>query len=119
LDREGFGLELKALRMTLDGEFVRWTVGKEKPITDHGDVYGRSWDPERFEAALEAIASKEYDKNLICGAFEQGCQTLREVAGLTGLELHRVSHLLTDLEKYGRVQLTGMDNHTPHYSIAS
>jgi len=117
LDRKRYTLELEALRMTLDSEFVRWTVGKEKPITDQGDVYGRSWDPEKFGAALGAIATKEFDKNLICAAFAEGCLTLRDVARMSGLELHRVSYLLTDLEKSGRVQLTEMKEHTPHYAI--
>ncbi len=111
-----FSLELKALRLTLDGEYVRWAVGKEKSLTTQGDVYGRKWDEKEFQEILLKIAQKEYKKNLIFSAFQQDCQTVREVKERTGLDLYDISFLLTDLEKQGLVTLKGIENHKPIFS---
>ena len=35
--------------MTVNGETLRWLVGKEVKITTKGDVYGRKWDVENMK----------------------------------------------------------------------
>ncbi len=119
LDRERYGFVLEAARRTLDSEAVRWTVGKEKAITDKGDVYGRSWDTERFEAVLDSVAREELEKNMIYVALRRGCKSVREVGAMTGMELSRISFLLADMERIGAIQFTGMVNHKPQFEAVS
>ena len=118
LDPKKFELELKSARRTLDNELVRWTVGKEKPITEQGDVYGRSWQVETYRQVLDRIACKEYYKNLIYTALEYGCKSVRDINAKTGMDMNKISFLLADMEKDGMVEFKGMQDHKPEFAIA-
>jgi len=116
LDHASFEMEMDASLMTLDGEFLRWTVGKEVKITTQGDVYGREWETDRFEAVLDSVLEREYYKNLIYQAIKEGFTSVRDINGKINLELKRISFLLADMEKTGMVEFTGMENKTPVFA---
>jgi len=115
-DRAAFEMELDAAEMTVNGEILRWLVGKEVKITSKGDVYGRKWDVERYESFLDAALEREYHKNLIYLAIKGGCSSVREISGKIGLDLLRVSYLLADLEKTSMVEFTGMEESKPVFA---
>lgn len=117
LDRETFQMEIRAAKMTVDSETVRWLVGKEVKLTTQGDVYGRTWSVEQFESLLDHILEREYHKNLIYTALSEGCESVREISGKTGLDLKRVSYLLADLEKTGQVAFSGMKESKPRFAV--
>ncbi len=116
LDRTSLALQLEAIRRTLDGEFVRWTVGKQRRITRDGDVYGRKWDEDTFVRALQRITDTEYEKDLIYTALKHGNTSVREVNRATGLPLARISHHLADLERTGQVEFKRMVEHKPEFA---
>ncbi len=116
LDRSGLALELEAVRRTLDSEYVRWTVGKQRMITRKGDVYGRSWSEDSFVQALQRITDTEYEKSLIYTALKHGSASVRDVASATGLPLARISHHLADLERTGQVEFKRMVEHKPEFA---
>lgn len=118
LDPKKFELELKSARRTLNNELVRWTVGKEKTITEQGDIYGRPWQLDNYRQVLDQIASKEYYKNLIYTALEYGCKSVRDINEKTGMDMNKISFLLADMEKDGMVEFKGMQNHKPEFAIA-
>ena len=113
---EAFKLELEAALMTVNGEDVRWLVGKQISITTKGDVYGRKWDKEKYQEVLDTILEREYQKNLIYLAIQQGKSSVREVSKVTGLDLLNISYLLADLEKTNRVEFSGMTNKIPSFA---
>lgn len=116
LDREGLALPLEAVRRTLDSEYVRWTVGKQRRITRDGDVYGRKWEDEQFAHALQRITDTEYEKSLIYTALKHGNTSVRDVSAATGLPLARISHHLADLERTGQVEFQRMVEHKPEFA---
>jgi hypothetical protein len=116
-DPGAYPLALKAAEMTLDSEVIRWLAGKEVRITSRGDVYGRSWDTERLEKIMDEVLAREYQKNLIYLAIGEGAVSVREISAATGLELMRVSYLLTDLEKTNRVEFKGMHDRKPVFGV--
>jgi hypothetical protein len=116
LDSKALKMELEAAEMTLDGETVRWLVGKEIKITSKGDVYGRKWDVETYEEILDDILEREFQKNLIYLAIKEGSASVRDISNKTGLELLRVSYLLADLEHTNRVEFTGMEDSKPAFA---
>ncbi len=116
LDHSSYELEIDASLKTLDGEFLRWTVGKEVKITAQGDVYGREWETEKFEAVLDSVLEREYHKNLIYQAIKEGFTSVRDINGKIGLDLSRVSFLLADMEKTGMVEFTGMEDKKPVFA---
>jgi len=116
IDNEAVMMELEAAEMTLSCEEVRWLVGKQITITTKGDVYGRSWNEEKYLEKFNNILEREYHKNLICLAIKQGHTSVRDISKKTKLEVLRVSYLLADLEKTSRVEFAGMNNRIPAFA---
>jgi len=109
-------MQLSAAEMTLDGETVRWLVGKEIKITTQGDVYGRKWDVEKYESVLFDMLEREYHKNLIYLAIKQDCTNVRSISERTGLDILRISYLLADMERTNRVEFSGMEDSKPVFA---
>ncbi|MBW1850261.1 MAG: hydrogenase iron-sulfur subunit [Deltaproteobacteria bacterium] len=116
LDALAFEMELSAAEMTLEGETLRWLVGKEVTITTKGDVYGRKWDVETYESVLLDMLEREYHKNLIYLAIKQACTNVRDISAKTGLDLLRISYLLADMERTSMVEFAGMENSKPVFA---
>ncbi len=116
LDRSGLQMEIEACSMALNGETVRWLVGKEVRITTKGDVYGRLWAVEKYESVLNNMLEREYQKNLIYLAVKEGRSSVRDISSRIGLGLKRVSYLLADLEKTKRVEFKGMKEREPMFA---
>ncbi len=114
-----FELELDAAEMTARSETLRWLVGKEVSLTTKGDVYGRSWDVDRFEEILTSVLEREYNNNLICVALREGLTSVRDISKRTGLDLAHISHMLSDLEKTNQVVFKGHSEGVPVFENAS
>jgi len=102
--------------MTFQNEMMRWMVGKEVKITKNGDVYGRSWDLEKYELILDSVLEREYYKNMIYLAIKDGFTSVREINKKIGLDLVLISRLIADMEKTNKVEFTGMENRTPVFA---
>ena len=116
-DLDTFAIELEAAEMTLKDETLRWMVGKEVKITTDGDVYGRTWDQQRYEMVMDAVLEREYHKNLILAAIKTGATSVREINEKIGLNLKRVSYLLADLEKLNKVEFKRMEDKKPVFAV--
>ncbi len=115
-DPQAFALELEAAEIAMSREFLRWMVGKETSIIKKGDVYGRLWDAEKFESALDSVLEREYHKCLILCAIKQGSTSVRAISERTGINLGRISYLLADMEKTSMVTFKGMENKIPVFA---
>ncbi len=115
-DSAVFDLQLSAAERTLEGETLRWLVGKEVKITTKGDVYGRKWDVEKYEAVLYDMLEREYHKNLIYLAIKQDCTNVRQISKKTGVGILRISYLLADMERTSMVAFTGMEDSKPVFA---
>jgi hypothetical protein len=112
-------MELSAAEMTARSETLRWLVGKEVSLTTKGDVYGRRWDVDRFEEILTSALKREYDNNLICIALREGLTSVRDISKRTGLELAKISHIISDLEKSNQVVFKGHREGVPVFKNAN
>ena len=109
-------MELEAAQMTFQDEMLRWMVGKEVKIVTDGDVYGRNWDVEKYEAILDSVLEREYNKNLIYLAIKDGFTSVRDINKKIGLDLLLISRLIADMEKTSKVEFTGMENKIPVFA---
>jgi len=116
LDNSELNLQLSAAEMTMDGETMRWLIGKEVKITTKGDVYGRKWDVEKYEDVLFNMLEREYQKNLIYLAIQEGCTNVRTISERIGIEILRISYLLADMERTSMVESTGMEDRKPVFA---
>jgi len=100
-------------------ETLRWLVGKEVSLTTAGDVYGRKWDASRFEGILTSVLEREYQKNQIYLALKEGSSCVRDISKRTGLELRRISYLLSEMEKINQVAFKGYQGSVPVFGLIS
>lgn len=119
-DAERFELELGALEAVLKGPRIRWLTGMDRHLTERGNVYGEKVDEEQFQTLLKQSIKDEYQKALILESLKAGPQSVREMAGKTGIPVYTVSLRLNDLEKRGLAELKGYEGSTPKFvSLAS
>ncbi len=102
--------------MTTDDENIRWLAGKEIPITTKGDIYGRNWKVEDYESVLFSILQREYEKNLIYLAVKQNHTSVRDISKFTGIDLLKISYLMSDMEKKQKIEFTGMKDRKPVFA---
>jgi len=105
--------------MTANSETLRWLVGKEVTLTAKGDVYGRRLDSDSYKAILTSVLEKEYQQSLIVLALKQGFSSVREISKHTGLELLRISQLLSEMEKTNQVVFKGHQDRIPVFESSS
>jgi len=105
--------------MTANSETLRWLVGKEVTLTAKGDVYGRRLDSDNYKAILTSVLEKEYQQSLIVLALKQGFSSVREISKHTGLELLRISQLLSEMEKTNQVVFKGHQDRIPVFESSS
>jgi len=99
LHLSGLELQLEAAEATAGSETLRWLVGKQVALLEHGDVFGRACEPEDFNRVLENALAQEYHKRLIALALRDEAGSVRDLHRRTGLDLLRISKLLTEMEK--------------------
>ena len=116
-DPNAFAFELAAAESTLAGETLRWMLGKELKITTKGDVFGRRWDTDTFESILDSLLEREYQKNMILQAVNDGHTSVRDIHKKIGLDLKRISYLLADMENTNMVEFVGMKESKPVFQV--
>ena len=114
-DAECFKLQLGALENVLTGPRVRWLTGMDRHITEGKNVYNEKIDETQYQKLLKQAAVDEYQKALLLESLREGPQSVREMAGNTGLPVYTVSLRLNDLEKRGQAELKGYEGSTPKF----
>ncbi len=114
-DADRFKLQLGALEHVLTASRIRWLTGMDRHITEGKNVYNETIDEARYRKLLKQAAVDEYHKALILESLREGPQSVREMAGKTGLPVYTVSLRLNDLEKRGQAELKGYEGSTPKF----
>jgi F420-non-reducing hydrogenase iron-sulfur subunit len=83
---------------TLDPKLRSW-VGKERKLTEEGNVYGELIEQERFDTMLEDTIRKEYEQSMILLSIEEEPLSVRQIAQKVGLDSSSVLTHLIRLKK--------------------
>lgn len=119
-DRHRFSIQLAAIQRVLTSTRLRWLTGMDRQLTEQGNVYQQRVDEQDYQALMLRAAHEEYEKALILEALGAGPQSVREMAGRTGLPVYTVSTRLNELERRGQAELKGYEGSTPKFvSIAA
>jgi F420-non-reducing hydrogenase iron-sulfur subunit len=114
-DADRFRLQLGALETVLAGPRMRWLTGMDHHLTEGQNVYGEKMAEEKYRQVLQQAIVDEYQKALILESLKEGPQSVREMAGSTGLPVYMVSLRLNDLERRGLAELKGYEGSTPKF----
>lgn len=108
-------LQIGALERALNSPRMRWLTGMERHLTERGNVYGDKLSVEGYHDILKESALDEYQKALLIETLRQGPQSVRDIAGKTGLPVYTVSLKLNELERLGQAELEGYEGSTPKF----
>jgi F420-non-reducing hydrogenase iron-sulfur subunit len=112
---DAFKLELSALESVLKSTRIRWLMGMDRQITEEENVYHEKMETTAYRTFLRQAVADEYEKGLIFEALGDGPQSVREMAGKTGLPVYTVSLRLNDLERAGRAQFHKFEGTTAKF----
>jgi predicted Rossmann fold nucleotide-binding protein DprA/Smf involved in DNA uptake len=114
---DDFKLELAAVETVLQSTRIRWLMGVDRQITEQENVYHEKMDPEAYQAFVRQAVAEEYEKGLILQALADGPQSVREMAGKTGLPVYTVSLRLNDLERAGQAEFHKFEGTTAKFVL--
>ena len=105
---------LEAAKMTLDGERVRWLVGKEEALTEGKNVFGEQLQKNRYEFIVQKAASIEYRRNLILSNLNEA-RTVHELHDLTDMPKKEIVEHIIALLRWRKIEQAGMKGRSPTY----
>ncbi len=102
LDQEMRG-KLQAVKASLEGEKIRWMVGKGPELMEKVNVYHEQLPRERVQNAIEATIRDELLKNRILALVEMKPRPATEISQALNLKLSETLAYLTALVGEGRI----------------
>lgn len=108
--------KLRAIQSTLEGEKIRWMVGKGPELMEKENVYGEQMDEERIREVMENTLQDELTKNRILVLLESGPQAAKELSDKLQLSLPHTLPYLVSLVGEGRIGFDpNEESHYPRY----
>jgi coenzyme F420-reducing hydrogenase delta subunit len=95
--------KLNAIRASLDGEKIRWMVGKGPELMEKENVYGERVPKEKIEGVLEGTIQDEFIKNRIVLLIGSKPLPATEISNTLNLKLKDTLSYLVSLVGEGRI----------------
>jgi coenzyme F420-reducing hydrogenase delta subunit len=95
--------KLRAIRASLDGEKIRWMVGKGPELLEKENVYGERLAKEKIEGVIEETIRDEFIKNRIMLLVESKPLPATEISDTLNLKLKDTLSYLVSLVGEGRL----------------
>jgi F420-non-reducing hydrogenase iron-sulfur subunit len=95
--------KLHAIRASLDGEKIRWMVGKGPELLEKENVYGERLPGEKIEAVVEGTIRDEFIKNRIILLVESKPLAATEISNRLNLRLKDTLSYLVSLVGDGKL----------------
>lgn len=95
--------KLEAVEASLEGEKIRWMVGKGYELTEKENVYGERLSKEKLEKLIEETIRDELIKNRIIGIVRSNHLSAKEISDTLNLELKETLSYLASLVGDGKI----------------
>jgi hypothetical protein len=109
---------IRAALRTVDGERVRWLLGKKGAIITTGNVFGEVVTEPRYDVIVHKAASIELERNLLLQEMEEGPRTVHDLHDATGIPKQEIVKHIIALKKWRLVDQVGMKGQSPQYMAA-
>ena len=107
--------KLEAVRASLEGEKIRWMVGKGPELMEIENVYKEHVPKERLEELIEATIRDELIKNRIIQLIEIKPITATEISQTLNLKLKDALSYLVSLVGEGKIGFHPSEEKVPKY----
>lgn len=102
LDQEMKG-KVRAVQASLEGEKIRWIVGKGPELLEKENVYHEKLSQERLEEIIEGTIREELNKNRILALIESKSLPAKEISQRLNLNLNETLTYLISLVGEGKI----------------
>ncbi len=106
---------IRAALRTLEGERVRWLLGKKGALTTSGNVFGEAITEPRYDFIVQKAAAVELERNLLLQELEEGPRTVHELHDATGMAKPEIVRHVIALKRWRLVEQVGMKGQSPQY----
>jgi DNA-binding transcriptional ArsR family regulator len=107
---------VEAARRTVEGERVRWLLGKKGQLTTTGNVFGEAITDARYSFIVQKAAAVELERNSLLMQMEQGPRTVHELHDATGISKPEIVRHIIALNKWRLIEQAGMKGQSPQYA---
>ena len=97
-----------AFDTTLNTRLRSW-VGKERKLTEEGNVYGELIEQDRFDDMMETVIRKEYEQSMILLSIEDKPLSAKQIAENVGLDPSDVVQHLIKLKRRQMIHMVEGD----------
>ena len=109
---------IRAALRTVDGERVRWLLGKKGALITTGNVFGEVVTEPRYDVIVRKAASIDLERNLLLQEMEEGPRTVHDLHEATGIAKPEIVKHIIALKKWRLVEQVGMKGQSPQYKAA-
>jgi hypothetical protein len=110
--------KIRAALRTVEGERIRWLLGKKGQLTTTGNVFGEAITGPRYDFIVQKAATVELERNLLLQEMEDGPRTVHELHDATGIAKPEIVKHIIALKKWRLVEQVGMKGQSPQYLAA-
>jgi F420-non-reducing hydrogenase iron-sulfur subunit len=110
--------KLKLAEAVLDGEKIRWVIGKRTPFLESGNMYGEIFTNHEFNRAIDMIIVEETEVQAILNQLKDGAKSVSGLAEDLAIPSERVFQYVTALLRKEMIRLDNVQERTPLYRIA-
>ena len=107
--------KIRAALRTVDGERIRWLLGKKGMLTTTGNVFGDPITEPRYDFIVQKAAAVELERNLLLQEMETEPKTVHELHDATRIAKPEIVKHIIALKRWRLVELTGMKGRSPQY----
>jgi len=109
--------KLEAAEAVLDGEKIRWVIGKRSPFLETGNKYGEIFTEHEFNRAIDMIIVEEMEVQEILRKLKEGAQSVKDLAKTLAIPSERVFKYITALKRKNMVTLDKISGRTPLFQL--
>ena len=107
--------KLEAAEAVLNGEKIRWLLGKRTAFLESGNKYGEIFTEHEFNRAVDMIIVEEIEVQEILRELNEGTQSVKDLANGLAIPSERVFRHITALKRKNFVALEKVSGQTPLY----
>lgn len=116
IERGELRRRLLAAKRALEGEKLRWLVGKELELTEKANVYNERIDQQKYDELMEENINNEYEQARIYLASEERPLSVKELSVQIGIPTERIIRHISLMLDAGAVTMVGEEEKTPTYT---
>jgi DNA-binding transcriptional ArsR family regulator len=106
---------IRAALRTLEGERIRWLLGKKGSLTASENVFGETITDARYSFVLQKAASVELERSMLLIQMEEGPQSVHDLHDATGLPKPEIVRHIIALKRWRLIEQVGMKGQSPQY----